>query len=199
MKSTTLTVHASSGLEPIGCGASGFVMQGRVDGDEGQLVAIKTFSSCEDSVAASKSEASVYRHLKDLQGVVIPTFLGTGQVPLTGTGFLLTSLVEGKPLSSITCLDPRKGKEVAEAARQALSLIHKHGVAHGDVRLQNILLLDEEKEERTNGQDLGRNGPPLNGPRIMILDFAQSFLAQEMTLQAEMKQLDYMFRSWLKS
>ena len=177
-------------------------MQGRVDGDDGRLVAIKVFSSCEDSVAASKAEASIYSHLQDLQGVVIPTCLGTGQVPLTGTGLLLMSLVVGRPLSSLSidCLDARTRKEVGEAAMQSLTLIHKRGVAHGDIRLANILYLDKKESRSLKGEDLDSTISPIvaTPSRIMILDFGRSFLAGKKTLQVEMQQLDSLLSSWIK-
>ncbi|GFH15289.1 protein kinase domain [Haematococcus lacustris] len=43
--------------------------------------------------------------------------------------------------------------------QQALQTIHRHGVAHGDVRADNILL-----------QDCGNN------PWVMIIDFGQAYL-----------------------
>lgn len=207
-----LTVQATPGLQAIGSGSSGFVLQGQVIAGDlpGRLVAIKVFSRCADSVSASQAEASIYNYLEDLQGVVIPTYLGIGRIPLTGSGFILTSLVKGRPLS---CLDEKERvKEVAEAARQALSLIHQRGVAHGDVRLENILLLDnddemeegdkeeeseEEKEEEEEEPEMEEEEERTQSThRVMFLDFGWSFIARKKTLRAEMRQLDSLLRSW---
>lgn len=122
--------------------------------ENGLDVAIKTFSLCKDSVAAAQAEACMYRDLQSLQGLVIPTLIGTGRLPLLGTGFLAISFVEGQPLSNLVCkVNTRDYYEsVAVAIRQAFQLIHNLGVAQGDVRLANILLVDgcEVIEQRSS-------------------------------------------------
>ena len=141
---STLTVSLAPGSDLIGRGSSGFVRRGQVV-EDGRSVAIKTFSLCEDSLAAAEAEASIYQELESLQGWVIPTLLGTGRLPLIGTGFIAISLVDGEPLSNVACHDSqRRCEATALAARHALFLIHEKGVAHGDIRLANIILLNED-------------------------------------------------------
>ena len=139
---STVTVNIT-GMDLIGRGASGFVRRGQVV-EDGRSVAIKTYSFCEDSLAAAQAEASTYRELESLQGRVVPTLVGTGRLPLIGTGFIAISLVDGEPLSNVACHESqRRCEATALAAIQALSLIHERGVAHGDIRLANIILLNE--------------------------------------------------------
>ena len=141
---SSLIVSLAPGSDLIGRGSSGFVRRGQVV-EDGRSVAIKTYSLCEDSLAAAEAEASIYQELESLQGWVIPTLLGTGRLPLIGTGFIAISLVDGERLSNVACHDSqRRCEATALAARHALFLIHEKGVAHGDIRLANIILLNED-------------------------------------------------------
>jgi hypothetical protein len=60
-------------------------------------------------------EASVYNHLSDLQGLVIPNFLGLFRA---GSGFLLITADCGMPLSSFSSL--------SKAERYVFFLFHYH-------------------------------------------------------------------------
>ncbi|KAJ9534761.1 hypothetical protein QJQ45_013136 [Haematococcus lacustris] len=79
----------------------------------------------------------------------------------TGSGrnnfFLATAVVPGKPINS--CKGVAGDEATAQAARQALQAIHQRGVAHGDVRADNIMV-----------QYLG------SIPQVIFIDFGHAYL-----------------------
>lgn len=70
----------------------------------------------------------------------IPKLLGVGRLFL-GTPFIALSLVAGTPLSELACITP----EVRVAAVAALRQIHAAGVAHGDLRRANIMVVQQSR------------------------------------------------------
>ncbi|KAJ9526704.1 hypothetical protein QJQ45_017533 [Haematococcus lacustris] len=142
----------------LGAGQCGPVMQGWL---RGAPVAVKAMDACDspDGVELLRHEAQIYDILRDLQGLFLPTLHGSGY--WRGQSFVLaTSVVVGKPISScISGKDEAAAQAVAQAARQALQAIHQRGVAHGDVRADNILV-----------QDCG------NTPQVIIIDFGHAYL-----------------------
>ena len=73
--------------------------------------------------------------LHKLQGSCIPKMLGLGTM-WSGDAFLAMSLVQ--PGTKLT--DVRLGPSLCTSAKDALARVHAHGLVHGDVRLENMLV-----------------------------------------------------------
>ncbi|KAJ9517454.1 hypothetical protein QJQ45_024912 [Haematococcus lacustris] len=140
----------------LGAGQCGPVVQGWL---QGVPVAVKATDACKapDIVELLWHEAQIYEELRDLQGHVLPVMHGCGYWGGRNTFFLATAVVPGLPMSP--CTDVVADQDLAQAARQALQAIHQRGVAHGDVRADNILV-----------QHCG------NTPQVIFIDFGQAYL-----------------------
>jgi tRNA A-37 threonylcarbamoyl transferase component Bud32 len=84
--------------------------------------------------------------------------------------------VDGVPLSTLAALTP----EIGLAAQRTLRLVHQCGVLHGDIRLDNIMLLAPTAAAP--------------GPRIVFVDFGLSRMAGHDELDNEERQLDALFQ-----
>lgn len=152
---------------PIGSGRSGSTSLASVDG---RIVAVKS-TPCENAelVAELKHEVSVYTHLKDLQGVCVPTFRGSGYV---GSHFALATDYIGESMSSMSHCT-----RLFEPAREALLRFHQAGFVHGDVRLANFVVAPDG--------------------RVFVIDFAFSYEQKtqddEREQRSEMAQLVKLF------
>lgn len=62
----------------------------------------------------------------------------------------MTSLVRGQRLADLTLITPN----VRKAAKYALTLFHQQGAAHGDVTLQNLILVSDPPD-RIGGTSQG--------------------------------------------
>jgi hypothetical protein len=84
-----------------------------------------------DGLAQFEKEVSFYKHLEDLQGVVIPS--------------LITYENLGCPLQVIVlenvgvAIEAEEARLRADDIEHALRLINERGVVHNDLRLPNIL------------------------------------------------------------
>ncbi len=116
--------------------------------------------------------------LKELQGSVLPELLGVGSLVLGGAVLVMT-YVAGTPLSRL----PQISAEVAEAAETALAEVHKRGVAHGDIRLENFVLLaapataaapvgDVASSSEGGSGSAGSSG----GVRVVLLDLGCAYV-----------------------
>ena len=97
----------------------------------------------------------------------IPTLLGVGRMRL-GSPFIAMSLVEGTHLSGLPCITP----EVRVAAMAALRQIHAAGVAHGDLRYANIIVVQQPGHSASVPSNTstapGGNGSPLLGATAAV-------------------------------
>ncbi|KAJ9517668.1 hypothetical protein QJQ45_025149 [Haematococcus lacustris] len=146
----------------MGAGQCGPVVQGWL---WGVPAAVKATDVCKapDIVELLWHEAQIYEVLRDLQGHLLPVMHGCGYWGGRNTFFLATAVVPGLPMSP--CTDVVADQDLAQAARQALQAIHQRGVAHGDVRADNILV-----------QHCG-NTPQVNsGAAVIFIDFGQAYL-----------------------
>ncbi|GFH14494.1 protein kinase domain-containing protein, partial [Haematococcus lacustris] len=121
----------------LGAGQCGPVVQGWL---QEVPVAIKATDACKspDIVQMLWHEAKIYDILRDLQGHLLPVLHGCGYWKGRNNFFLATAVVPGKPINS--CKGVAGAQATAQAARQALQAIHQRGVAHGDVRADNIMV-----------------------------------------------------------
>jgi hypothetical protein len=72
--------------------------------------------------------------LSPLQDHCIPRLLGCGDLPFE-SAFLAMSYIDGAPLSELSVISEQCKRE----ARHSLTALHKHGMAHGDVQLHNLV------------------------------------------------------------
>ncbi|KAL6748590.1 kinase-like domain-containing protein [Haematococcus lacustris] len=140
----------------LGAGQCGSVVQGRLWGEP---VAVKVTDACKspDIMELLWHEAQIYEFLRELQGYLLPVLHGSGYWRGRNSFFLATSVVAGKPVSN--CLNVAAAQAVAQGAHQALQAIHQRGVAHGDVRADNIMV-----------QHCGSN------LQVVIIDFGHAYL-----------------------
>ncbi|KAL6755106.1 hypothetical protein V8C86DRAFT_2684529 [Haematococcus lacustris] len=140
----------------LGAGQCGPVVQGWL---QEVPVAIKATDACKspDIVQLLWHEAKIYDFLQDLQGHLLPVLHGCGYWSGSNNFFLATAVVPGKPINS--CRGVADAQATAQAARQALQAIHQRGVAHGDVRADNIMV-----------QYFG------SIPQVIFIDFGHAYL-----------------------
>ncbi|KAL6756098.1 kinase-like domain-containing protein [Haematococcus lacustris] len=140
----------------LGAGQCGPVMQGWL---WGVPVAVKGTDACKspDTVELLWHEAQIYDFLKDLQGHHLPVLHGSGYWRGRNSFFLATAVVAGKPLRECTVASAVQA--VAQSAKEALQAIHQRGVAHGDVRADNLLVQHHGSK-----------------PQVCIIDFGHAYL-----------------------
>jgi len=134
-----IPTHALSLEVVLGEGLCGFVSQGRL---RGQVVAVKCVDALNSAalVPHLQNEAFVLGHMKELQGECIPI--------LYDAGFWQGGLVFVLAMSVIRGKHPIRGEQSPQSkasAVRALKAIHARGVAHGDIREDNILVEESGK------------------------------------------------------
>ena len=107
-----------------------------------------------------------------LQGRVIPQLLGIGEL-WTGAQFVATSMVQGCSLSSL----PHISTEVKQGAMSALAQVHRAGVVHGDVTLDNFMLAEPDCLEGSCASK--------SPARVIIIDFARAYMQASREQQAK--------------
>ncbi len=149
-------------LAALGHGRDGTVFRGTCGG---QPAIIKVYTWEDHQLAAYYREALAYQALEALQGKVVPKVLAHGRMKggLASLRYLAMRPVRGGvPLSD----HPRPfPDEVARAAVRALAVVHRGvpGLLHGDVRLENVLLVSG-MEARPVGGAASSAGQPAGGP-----------------------------------
>jgi hypothetical protein len=104
----------------------------------GHPVAFKSVSPSDVQLLSEiKSEISLYRQLKHLQGTILPRLTFAGFVS-NGKRFGFSTTIEGIPLSH--CNDSVLSSAVGSQAMLALRALHDNDVLHGDIKLSNFLL-----------------------------------------------------------
>lgn len=144
--------------DTLAVGCNGPVFSGTCNGAP---AIVKVFTWDADAHDAYRREVAAYRALARLQGSVVPEVLDYGRMRFGLRYIALRPVEGGQPLSSCEWPFPRA---VAKAAVKALQTAHAtcEGFVHGDVRLENMLLL--------------RQGAAAGGgtPRCVLLDFEWS-------------------------
>jgi serine/threonine protein kinase len=143
----------------LGEGATGQVFQGLW---LGQPAAIKLLSTRGWVPATSFMwEAKVYLRMQQLQGSCVPRLFGHGYANTTSCYFLAMTLAQGTPLDQ---LPQPLAPEVRAAAMRTLQQVHSLGVLHGDIRLDHLLLQQQDDESAA------AEGRPL----VILIDFGRA-------------------------
>ena len=118
-------------------------------------------------------EAEIYISLKKLQGRTIPKLKGYGYT--AGGLFAIVTDIAGSPIKA----EDMNNEQCNKAVVNALAQIHKHGILHGDIRRDNILVK-----------------PARNRIKVSIIDFGFSRkILDEGEAQREMMALKKMLGS----
>lgn len=102
--------------------------------------------------------------LQRLQGSVLPSLFGAGRLAF-GTPFVATSVVRGTRLSDLQTFTPA----VCDAARLSLSRIHALGVVHGDIGLDNLMLVVGDSNAAGRDDDPSGSGSPVESSSFRAL------------------------------
>ncbi|KAJ7111179.1 hypothetical protein C8R43DRAFT_160739 [Mycena crocata] len=107
---------------------------------------IDIFKQMNDTIAI---EASAYEVLKDLQGTVVPCFMGCflamladAEEPVRSVQVVLLEYIPGKDLLHIGRVCDDHKSAIIDAISVARHLLVLHGVLHSDVAERNIILKD---------------------------------------------------------
>ncbi len=135
----------------------------------GREVAVKVFEGGSDAEALRRQEAEA-RLLASLSMHALVTLLDGGvEIDASGSPrmFLVLELVDGPDLGRVLEQGPLGQRQVGHIAADvadALGYLHAHGVVHGDLKPENVLLLDSaERRPRVKLADFGLTG--IVGPR----------------------------------
>jgi hypothetical protein len=129
----------SSLTDEIGGGKCGYVYRWNYNGSD---IAVKICdASNRDGYIMMQNELKAYEFLKDLQGQCIPKLLFSGNPD----GFIIIgmSLIQG---------NHQEPSSVQPQLSEILKLLQQHGVRHGDIKAENVLM---EKDGRVWLIDFG--------------------------------------------
>lgn len=168
----------------------------------GVPVAVKVTDACKQPYIVERlwHEAHIYEVLRDLQGHLLPVLHGCGYWRGRNSFFLATAVVPGHTIDDCTDeVADGLSSAIAQAARQALQAIHQRGVAHGDVRANNILVQHCGNTLQVNAQEASRRSKPrTKQPLVIFIDFGHAYLRPTPEeCERELKELDQELRYYL--
>lgn len=164
-----LAENPDNGCEPLGKqGARGALFRLNLDSYGYSFVAKGTVTAFK---AKLKHEGLVYRHLDEVQGELIPVYLGN--ISLVRPYFLdFRVRIVHMLLISWAGEQARKdlvsnlGHNMVEETTRAVTKLRNHGVEHGDVRPPNVLWNPE-------------------GRKVMLVDFERSEILKQVPILQE--------------
>ena len=108
----------------------------RLDGSQGAMKIVPR-----DSLEALSlsHEGRVYIKMQHLWGNVVPRLMACG-LDGEGNGYLLVTRL----IANSRHINPQSDGHLVPQAMQALEAVHDVGICHGDLRLENILVGEEE-------------------------------------------------------
>lgn len=144
----------------LGRGGGGEVWAVR-DRATGRSYALKLLAeeASEREMAALVREAVA---LSGLEGLGVPRVVRFGRLPRSGRPYLVREIVEGESLEAVLerGTDPRRALEILARAADQLTLLHRAGLLHGDVKPANLIV---EPEGTVVFVDLGLAAPWRDG------------------------------------
>ena len=113
------------------------------------------------SEASDREMAALVREatsLSGLEGLGVPRIVRFGVLPQQGRPYMLRELVEGESLEQLISGGAELERLLESLARAAeqLTVLHRAGLLHGDVKPANIIV---ESDGRTTFVDLGLAAP----------------------------------------
>src|SRR5262249_37514830 len=143
-------------LAPLGKGGGGEVWAVK-DRHTGEQRALKMLAAdaTESEMAALVREAVT---LSGLEGLGVPRVLRFGRLAGTGRPFMVRELVDGRSLQEILDerLDAGRCIEALASASEQMTLLHRAGLLHGDIKPANVIV---EAGGRATLVDLGLAAP----------------------------------------
>jgi transcriptional regulator with GAF, ATPase, and Fis domain len=140
----------------LGKGGGGEVWAVR-DRATGRTYALKLLAegASEREMAALVREAVA---LSGLEGLGVPRVIRFGRLPSSGRPYLVREIVEGESLEAMLSrsTDARRALEILARAADQLTLLHRAGLLHGDVKPANLIV---EPEGSVVFVDLGLAAP----------------------------------------
>ncbi len=124
-------------LRPLGRGGGGEVWAAR-DRATGDEVAIKALHT---GFHPSEAEALIRETtmLSGLEGLGFPKVLQLGRAA-DGRLFLIRELVQGESFDEVQRRDPRRALSLLYSAAAALTVVHRAGLLHGDIKPANLIV-----------------------------------------------------------
>lgn len=140
----------------LGKGGGGEVWAVR-DRHSGQSLALKVLAegASEREMAALVREAVA---LSGLEGLGVPRVVRFGRLPGSLRPFMVRELVEGDSLQDLIerGLETQRTLDALARAAEQLTLVHRAGLLHGDIKPANIIV---ERGGRATLVDLGLAAP----------------------------------------
>ncbi|WP_394826320.1 sigma 54-interacting transcriptional regulator [Pendulispora albinea] len=124
---------------PLGKGGGGEVwaVRDRVTGRMLALKALATGAGVDERLALVREAMA----LSGLQGLGVPRVMAFGALPENGRRYMVRELVPGESLEdAIETRDPRELLLAIAHASQKLTVIHRAGLLHGDIKPANIIV-----------------------------------------------------------
>jgi len=111
--------------------------------------------------ASEREMAALVREavaLSGLEGLGVPHVVRFGRLPSSGRPYLVREIVQGESLDAVLTrgTDPRTALEILARAADQLTVLHRAGLLHGDVKPANIIV---EPEGSVVFVDLGLAAP----------------------------------------
>ncbi len=127
-------------IRRLGRGGGGEVWAVR-DRGTGRNYALKVLAeeASEREMAALVREAVA---LSGLEGLGVPRVIQFGRLPRTGRPYLVREIVEGESFEAYLTrgADPRFALEILARAADQLTVLHRAGLLHGDVKPANLIV-----------------------------------------------------------
>ncbi|HEY6080080.1 MAG TPA: sigma 54-interacting transcriptional regulator [Polyangiaceae bacterium] len=140
----------------LGRGGGGEVWAVR-DRANGRCYALKLLAgdASEREMAALVREAVA---LSGLEGLGVPRVVRFGRLPGSGRPYLVRELVEGESMEAVLArgVDPQTALQILARAADQLTLLHRAGLLHGDVKPANLIV---EPSGNVSFVDLGLAAP----------------------------------------
>eukprot|EP00877_Chromochloris_zofingiensis_P011390 jgi/Chrzof1/6504/Cz18g13220.t1 len=163
-------------LEAVMCeGSAGTVVRGGWWGDP---AVFKLHGPDAVGLHDWKTEVAMYDRLSAEQGQLLPRMVGHGSM-VAGMQYIALEKIDGVDLSDLPCITD----DVAAAAMDALVTLQQHhpGFVHGDIRLENIMLLATPR--------------PGESSSVMLIDLAWSKLGgSEAQQECEVQELTQLLK-----
>src|SRR6187551_119756 len=96
--------------------------------------------------------------LSGLEGLGMPRVVRFGRLPGSGRPYLVRELVEGESMEAVLArgVDPQTALQILARAADQLTLLHRAGLLHGDVKPANLIV---EASGNVSFVDLGLAAP----------------------------------------